>query len=70
MSDKRDLSFEYDRQGEPFDDHWLCAGACGQWRKGLPAAHNGSGPVCSECEHTKQVEADYQRDHEDHWRGD
>ena len=30
--------------------YWLCAGDCGQWCKGIPAAHNGSGYVCAECE--------------------
>lgn len=35
---------------EPVGDFWLCAGQCGQWCKGLPAAHNGSGPVCHDCE--------------------
>ena len=59
---------EYER--EPVGDYWLCAGKCGQWRKGIPAAHNGSGPVCAECEHAAQVARDYQRDHEDNFRGD
>ena len=35
---------------EPIGEFWLCAGACGQWKKGMAAAHNGSGYVCCECE--------------------
>lgn len=55
---------------EPVGDHWLCAGECGQWRKGMPASHNGSGPVCDDCERASRVASDYRRDHEDNWRGD
>ena len=56
---------------EPVGEFWLCAGRCGQWRKGLPAGHNGSGPVCESCERDARAVADYEtRDHQDNWRGD
>lgn len=35
---------------EPIGEYWLCAGSCGDWKKGMAAAHNGSGYVCHECE--------------------
>lgn len=57
-------------ENDSFGGYWLCAGKCGQWRKGDPASHNGSGPVCDNCEYDVRVERDYQRDHEDNWRGD
>ena len=35
---------------EPIGEFWLCAGPCGDWKKGMAAAPNGSGYVCAECE--------------------
>lgn len=41
------------------DDKWPCAGKCGEWHSGQPAAHNGSGPVCEQCEASRtQAEAE------------
>ncbi len=41
---------------EPVGEYWLCAGKCGQWKKGMAAGHNGSGYVCYDCEHGKVPE--------------
>jgi hypothetical protein len=47
---------------EPVGEFWLCAGACGQWKKGMAAAHNGSGYVCRECEEsTLQISTNPER---------
>lgn len=35
-------------------EYWICCGPCGDWKRGMPAAHNGSGPVCGMCEEARE----------------
>ncbi len=44
------MAYTREELHEPVGEFWLCAGECGQWKKGIAAAHNGSGYVCSDCE--------------------
>jgi rubrerythrin len=33
---------------KPIGAYWMCV-ECGQWKKAMPADHNGSGPICGTC---------------------